>query len=295
MFVYKLYDQAALDSQYNNRLQVPDYADYLNRWESLSRAAASKLPVKTDIPYGSQSGERLDVYPSDQPHSRTLIFIHGGYWHMLDKALFHFIAGGFHAYGITTVLLTYPLAPEASMDQIVLSCRHAVQWLYRNVPAFNGDPHQIYVAGHSAGGHLAAMLMATDWRLLDSGVPVNVLKGACLISGLFDLVPIHLSYLNKRLKMDLETAMRNSPVRLAPANACPLIVAVGAAETTAFNEQSKQLYACWKDKVSDIHLLQLPHLNHFSIVEAIADPGAALHQALCRLMELTNTCVKLGV
>ncbi|MBD0278657.1 MAG: alpha/beta hydrolase, partial [Flavisolibacter sp.] len=123
MFVYKLYDQAALDSQYNNRRHVPDYADYLSRWEWLSRETERKWPVIKDIPYGHLPGERLDVYPSLQPQSKTLIFIHGGYWQMLDKALFHFIANGFHAYGITTVLLTYPLAPDVSMDHILLSCR----------------------------------------------------------------------------------------------------------------------------------------------------------------------------
>ena len=286
MFVYKLYDQASLDSQYNNRRHVPHYADYLNRWERLSRETERKLPVIKDVPYGHLPGERLDVYPSPQPRSKTLIFIHGGYWQMLDKALFHFIAAGFHPYGITTVLLTYPLAPDVSMDGIVLSCRNAIKWLYSNSYAFNGDPHQMYVAGHSAGGHLAAMLIATDWKRCNSGVPENVLKGACFISGLFNLVPIHLSYLNKDLKMDRKTAIRNSPVRLEPSNACPLIVAVGEAETTEFNDQSKEIYACWKDKGSDMQFLQLPELNHYSIVEAIVDPNAALHKAICQLMEV---------
>lgn len=170
MFVYKQYDQADLDSQYNNRLHVPDFAAYLARWELLSRETEKRLPVVKDIPYGSLPAEKLDVYPAPQPCSKTLIFIHGGYWHMLDKAMFHFIAGSFYAYGITTVLLTYPFMPHASMDGIIQSCRSAVQWLHANVLAFNGDPQQMYVAGHSAGGHLAAMLMATDWKLFNAGI-----------------------------------------------------------------------------------------------------------------------------
>lgn len=286
---HQLYDQASLDSQYNNRLHVPDYQTYLHRWERRSCETERNWPVIKDIPYGALPGEKLDVYPSPKPASKVLIFIHGGYWHLLDKALFHFIADGFRPYGITTVLLTYPQAPEASIDGIVQSCRKAIPWLYSHVSSFNGDPQQLYVAGHSAGGHLAAMLLATDWKCLHPGIPANVLKGACFVSGLFNLVPIQLSYLNSVLGMDRETALRNSPVRLEPLAACPLVVAVGEAETTAFNEQSRELYACWRDKASNIQLVALPKQNHFSIVEAIIDPNAALHGAICQLMGIDGS------
>lgn len=286
MFIYKHYDQESLDTQYNNRLQVPDYADYLNRWELLSRHTEQKLPVIKDLPYGNLQRERLDIYPSLQPQSKTLIFLHGGYWQMLDKSMFHFIANGFHSYGITTVLLTYPLAPDVSMDQIVFSVRKAIKWLYSNYSSFNGDPHQMYVAGHSAGGHLAAMLMATDWKLFDAGLSANVLKGICAVSGLFNLVPIQLSYINKVLKMDMETAKWNSPVMLEPLNSCPLIVAVGEAETAEFNEHSKELYNSWRKKGIDSQFLQLPGQNHYSIVETIVDPQSSLHQALRQLMRI---------
>ena len=286
MLVYRQYDQESLDAQYNNRLHVPDYAAYFNRWKLLSGQTAQKLPVITDIAYGELQREKLDIFPSLQPHSKTLLFIHGGYWQMLDKSMFHFIAEGFHAFGVTTVLSTYPLAPEASIDQMVLSSRKAIKWLYSNLSEYNGDAHQIYIAGHSAGGHLAAMLMATDWPLFDPGLPRNVLKGVCAISGLFNLVPIQLSYINNVLKMDMETAERNSPVRLEPSNACPLFIAVGEAETAAFNDQSNELYTCWKNKGIDTQLLRLPGHNHFSIVEAIIDPQSSLHHAMRRLMNI---------
>jgi arylformamidase len=286
MFVYKEYDQQSLDNQYNTRLQVPGYADYFERWESLSRETEQKLQGVKDIPYGNLPRERLDIYPSLQPQSKTLVFIHGGYWQMLDKSMFQFIANGFHSYGVTTVLVTYPLVPEVSIGQIVVSCKKAIQWLYSNLPAFNGDPDQIYVVGHSAGGHLAAMLMATDWKVFDPHVPIDVLKGVCTASGLFNLVPIQRSYLNAVLKIDAETAKFNSPVSLEPLSACPLIVAVGEAETAEFNDQSKKFYRCWKDKGADIQLLLLPELNHYSIADAIVDPRSSLHKGLKELMKI---------
>lgn len=285
MSLYKQYDQTALDSQFNNRLHVPDYADYLNRWALQSRET-ERLPVEIDIAYGSLQREKLDVYPSPHTQSKTLIFIHGGYWQMLDKSMFRFIANGFHSYPVTTVLLTYPLAPEVSIGQIVSSCRKAIHWLYLNLSGFNGDPANMYVIGHSAGGHLAAMLMATDWKQLDERLPANLIKGACTLSGLFNLVPVQRSYLNKVLQMDQEIAIANSPVTLEPLNRCPLIVAVGEAETAEFNAQSKELYSSWKDKGIQIELLKLPKQNHYSIVETIVDQQSSLHKAFCNMMEI---------
>jgi arylformamidase len=286
MLVYKEYDQESLNNQYNTRLHVPDFADFFERWEELSREAEQKLPVIKDVPYGNLQRERLDIYPSLRPESKTLVFIHGGYWQTLDKSMFQFIANGFHPYGVTTVLVTYPLAPEASIDQIVVSCRNAMKWLYNNLSKYNESCDQMYVAGHSAGGHLAAMLMATDWKFFDAGLSANVLKGVCAVSGLFNLVPIQLSYLNKVLKMDMETAKSNSPVRLEALNPCPLIVAVGEDETAEFNDQSKEFYSCWKDKGADIQLLQLPGQNHYSIAETIVNPQSLLHRALRELMKI---------
>lgn len=284
MIIYKAYDQAALDGQYNNRLHVPDHAAYRDRWAAQSQETREKLPVAEDISYGPMPREKLDVYPALEPLSKTLVFIHGGYWHLLDKAMFHFIAAGFRPYGITTVFLNYPLAPQASIDDIVGSCRRAVQWLYQHVQQFQGNPHQMYVAGHSAGGHLAAMLMATNWQLFDPAMPANLLRGGCFISGIFNLVPIRLSILNSVLKLNGEMALRNSPVQLEPVNKCPLVVAVGREETREFNDQSKELYASWKARGCDMQLLPLPGLHHFSIVDAVADPTHTLHQAICHLM-----------
>lgn len=280
---YKTYTQEELDRQYNNRLQVPHFQDYLDRWERRSRSTEQTLPLVKDLRYGDSPRETLDIFPAERAGSKTLVFLHGGWWHLLDKSRFYFLADGFRRQGINTVLLNYPLAPEASMGEIVASCRKAIPWLYSHSSAFKGDPEQLYVAGHSAGGHLAAMLVATDWKRFGAGVPKDVLKGAVFVSGLFDLEPIRHSYLNTVLGMDEEAAVHNSPARLQPVAGCPVVVAVGGAETTAFQDQSKALYAGWKAQ-SDSRFLSLPGLNHYDVVEAMTEPGNALQQAIGRLL-----------
>jgi arylformamidase len=277
MFIYKQYDQDSLNSQFNNRLRVPDYAKRFERCEQWSRQTENKYPLVKNIVYGSHPRERLDIYPALQPHSKTLVFIHGGYWKAAEKESFHFIADGFQSYSITTVLIEYPLMPEVSMDQLVSSCRMAVHWVQQNIASYNGDPEQIYIAGHSAGGHLAAMLMTDKENKSDA------FKGVCSLSGLFNLVPVQLSELNDDLEMDAGTAVRNSPMQLDPVVICSLLLAVGADESDEFKDQSKELYDSWNKQIS-IQLIEPAGLNHFSILEAIADKKDDLHKALCRMM-----------
>ena len=283
MLIYKQYDQADLDRQYNNRLQVPDFATYIDRWKSLSWQTEKEYPVVKDIAYGKLHREQLDIYPSQQPLSKTLIFIHGGYWQKFDKADFQFIAKAFRADGITTVLINYPLAPAVSIDQILLSCREAIHWLYSNISSYNGDPGQLYIAGHSAGGQLAAMLLTTKWNQFN--MATDVIKGVCAISGIYNLIPIRLSNIDETLNMDSEMALRNSPVQLSPASQYPLSIVVGSDETDEFLDQSSQLYISWKE-IIPTELLQIPGLNHFSIVETMLDPGSRLHQVLRRLLDI---------
>ncbi len=245
MPVYKQFDQAALNSQYNLRSHVPDFGVYLERWDLLSRQTEKELYAVKDLSYGLLPREKLDIYPSGNPSSKTLVFIHGGYWQRFGKRDFQFIAKAFRDYGVTTVLIEYPLAPEFSMDQIVASCRQAVDWIYHNIAEYHGDPGQIYVAGHSAGAHLSAMLLTTDWKPFN--LNNDLIKGVCLISGLFNLIPIRLSNINEVLHLNKEEAIRNSPVQLTPATHSPVSIIVGGDETPEFLDQSRELYDCWKE------------------------------------------------
>ena len=279
MIIYKQYNQEQLDNQYNNRFQVPDFATYLERWDKLSEQARKKHAYIKDLQYGDHSRECLDIFPSNKPNAKVLVFIHGGYWQLFDKTKFHFIAEAFLPHHITTVLINYPLAPDATMDEIVASCRKAILWLQQNLVAFNANPSEVYIAGHSAGAHLAAMLMSKQWAKETQ----NFIKGICLLSGLFNLIPIQLSYRNEALRLNHEMTIRNSPIELVTAQPCPILIAVGATETEEFKDQSRQLHNKWKNKAS-VELLELPALNHFSILDSLVDENALLHKTIIKLI-----------
>ena len=278
MNVYKHYNQEQLNNQYNTRLQVPDYADYFDRWERLSRQTADQNTILKDIPFGAHPEELLDIFPSKIHHSKTLVFIHGGYWHLLDKTMFHFLAGHFLNYNVTTVLINYPLAPRSSINEIVAACRKALRWIHENIIRFNGNPEELYLMGHSAGGHLASMLMVEE--------NAKFIRAMISLSGLFRLEPVMLSYLNDSIGMDRENAVKNSPVFLEPANDCPLLLATGVDESDEFKAQSDQLYRHWKNKFSNIELLKVPQKNHYSILEAVIEKNSILCNAIIRLMNI---------
>jgi arylformamidase len=278
MNVYKHYNQEQLNYQYNTRLQVPDYANYFDRWERLSRQTAEHNTIQKSIPFGDHPEERLDIFPSKIHHSKTLVFIHGGYWHLLDKTMFHFLAGHFLKYNVTTVLVNYPLAPKSSIDEIVTSCRKALRWLHENITRFNGNPTELYLLGHSAGGHLASMLLVEE--------EAKFVRAMISLSGLFRLEPVMLSYLNDSIGMNSENAIKNSPVFLKLENDCPLLLVTGAEESDEFKAQSEDLYQSWKSKCSSVEFLKVPQKNHYSILDAVIEKDSNLGAAIIRLMNI---------
>jgi arylformamidase len=283
MFIYKQYTEEELNNQYNIRLHVPDFATYFERWEKLSSETREKHHIIKDVSYGNKEREYLDIFPSLKSTSKTLVYIHGGYWHLFDKTKFHFVAEAFYADEITTVLINYPLAPAATMDDIVTSCRKAMLWLHENLSQFNGDPEEIYIVGNSAGAHLAAMIIEKEWTEKNA---VNFIKGVCLLSGIFNLLPVQLLQLNSILNMSVEIAKRNSPVNLLPVNNCLLLICLGEDETDEFKYQSKELYNNWKDKNATIEFLELPGINHYSILEELLNKTSVLHTAILKIMNV---------
>jgi len=278
--IYKDYDQEALDRQYNNRARVPEFEKYVQLWDRRSAHVRQHRKVLHNIRYGPGERELLDIIPAARSGAPVQVFFHGGYWQAMDKAFFHFIADGFVEHQITTVVVNYPLAPRASMDEIIRSCSLALTWLYRHGASYSCDPDRIFVSGHSAGGHIVAMLMATDWKALEAGLPSDLIKGGCSISGLFDLTPIRLSYLNDVLGLDEATAKRNSPVYLSPTCAGPLILSVGEREPAEYHAQSNGLSEAWSRKGLSVTSFILPAHNHFSSLGELADKGSALNRKI---------------
>lgn len=270
--VYKDYTAQQLDEQYNNRAAVPDYREYFERWRQDSQRVREQTEVKENIAYGAGERETVDVFPASAANSPVVVFLHGGYWQALDKAYFSFIAPPLLRSDFTVAVLNYPLCPAATLQDIVSSLRWALIFLHRNVSRYNGDAQRIYPVGHSAGGHLAAMLMATSWSQLDSALRNDFLPAAVGISGLFELEPLRHTYVNQALNLDRTGCKSLSPICVPPPGAGSMDLYVGAEESIEYHRQSKQLEQFWSGPQFELSYQVLPGHNHFSILDELAGP-----------------------
>ncbi len=283
--VFLHYDRAMLDREYDNRAKVPAFQDYLDRWSARSRQLRDRLEGRWDIPYGDHPAETLDLYPAigDEP-APVQVFFHGGYWKALSKNEFNFVAKAFRP--AATVIVDYGLIPAVGMDELVRQCRAALAWLWEHASDFGLDRERFHVSGHSAGGHLVAMLLATDWPAFRLGLPADLIKGGCAISGLYDLEPIRLCYLNQELGLDPATVERNSPVRLDPRNVASLLLPVGELEGSEYRRQSEDLASAWGRRGYSPEVLVMAGHDHFSIVDQLDDPGSELSRTIRAQMGL---------
>jgi arylformamidase len=280
--VFLGYDQAALDREYNNSGKVANSAEYLARYRAESRLTRDALPARLDLRYGPNPGETLDVFlPEGAGPWPVHVFVHGGYWRALDKQDFSFVARALQPAGVLVAVINYALLPAVDMDELVRQVRASVAWLHRNAAALGGDPARLTVSGHSAGGHLVAMLMSTDWGLF-AGLPADVVKAGCGISGLYDLEPMRLCFLNETLGLTMETARRNSPVHLVPEAAGPLLLPVGEREGAEYHRQTETLAAAWCRRGLTVEVMDMGGHDHFSIIAELGRHGAPLGRALLR-------------
>jgi len=271
--LYRGMDRAELDAAYNNRAAVPSAEQILSDWAERSARLRRERQGHVDLRYGDEPHQRLDLFLAANPQAPTVAFIHGGYWQFFDKEGFSFLAEGPLTHGVNVALIEYTLAPAARMEQIVGEIRRAIGWLDEHLVEFGGDPTRIYVAGHSAGGHLTATAMS-----------LGVVRGGLAISGLYDLEPIRLNYLNEKLRLDEAEAGRNSPLLHLPTKAGPLVVAYGTAELPELCRQSIDYAKAWVDAGLPGHLLPIDGADHFTILEALADPHGVLTEALLRII-----------
>lgn len=274
-----------LDRQYNARASVPDWQLYLQAYQEGSRQAHETLACDAGVPYGPHLDETLDVFPGARPDSPVFVFIHGGYWRALSKDDSAFMAPALHRAGATVVVVNYALAPAVSLEVIVQQCRRALAWVHRHIQGYNGNPARIHVCGHSAGGHLAGMLLAAGWHDL-FGVPDSVIHSVSSVSGLFDLRPLVHTHINEWLSLDVDSARTFSPLFLRLVRPCPAVLAWGGLESAEFRRQS-QLYAnALRNADAHVSLLEVPATNHFSVLQQLSIPDSALSRAVCQAMGL---------
>ncbi|MHB1217075.1 MAG: alpha/beta hydrolase [Alphaproteobacteria bacterium] len=277
MIVYRDYDQAALDAQYNCRAMVPEHPRRIEAWARDSEGVRAARPdASLDIAYGAGEREKLDFFPA-RPGAPLHLFIHGGYWRALDKANFSYPAAAFASAGIAYAAINYPLAPRASVDGIVASVRRAVAWLIGHAGELDVDPAGFSLSGHSAGGHLAAMALA------DPALPRGAVRAVAPISGLYDLEPIRLSYLNGELGLDEAATRRNSPIHAAPSVRCPVLLAVGGRESPEFHRQQASFADAWRGQCAGMETVISDGDDHFTIVGHLGKPDSALFRAVARL------------
>ena len=218
--VFRDYGQEALDAQYNNRARVPEHQDIHAGYQARAAAVVEEFATRLDVSYGPSAEETLDVYlPENTPENAQgapiNVFLHGGYWFSRHKNDYRFLARGMIPSGAALIVVNYALVPSVDLDEVVRQCRAAIAWTYRNAVDFGGDPNRLFVSGHSAGGHLTAMMMSTVWPALGDDLPGNIIKGGCALSGIFDLTPVPLSYMQETLQFTPDQVARNSPVTLS--------------------------------------------------------------------------------
>jgi arylformamidase len=269
-------DPAWLDRMYNNRELVPDHAAYFSRWAQASAAARADEPCTLDVPYGTGPAETLDIFPAARADAPVLVFIHGGYWRSLDKSDHSFVAPAFTRQGACVVVPNYALCPAVTIPQIALQMVQALLWVHAHIARFGGDPSRITVAGHSAGGHLAALLVACQWESL--GVARALVRNALSISGLHDLEPIrHTPFLQPSLQLTQADALRASPACMPAPAGVVLNSVAGGDESAEFRRQNVLIRQAWGAQVVPV-CETLPGLNHFSVLDALAQDGHRLHQ-----------------
>jgi arylformamidase len=283
-------DVAALDKLYNNRLLVPECMDILQRWMQDSASVRQSVDCKLDVAYGRDNKEKLDIFPCTSSKTTSskaapvLIFIHGGYWRSLDKSDHSFIAPFFVQHGACVVIPNYSLCPDVRVSDIVMQQVKAVAWVYKNIDKYGGDPQRITVTGHSAGGHLAGMMLRCLWQKFDKNLPQNLVKNALSMSGLFEMdTPMHSPYLQDSLHLTPSEVKRISPAWMAAPKQGKLYSVVGSDESHEFLRHNQLIQDAWGKQVVPV-CEALGGLNHFTVLDALCQPAHRLHQLAQELL-----------
>ncbi|MSQ19650.1 MAG: alpha/beta hydrolase [Betaproteobacteria bacterium] len=274
------------DLQYNPRLTVNNVPALLADWTASSAAARASTDCTLDVSYGEAPTEMLDIFRTAGKSMAVMIFIHGGYWRSLDKRDFSFIAPTFTRAGVTVVVPNYALCPAVTVEHIVKQMLQATAWTYRHRADYGAAKNPIYVVGHSAGGHLTAMMLAAAWDVYAADLPPSVVSAGLSVSGVYDLTAIvRTPSINNDVRLTDVDAIKASPISYAPSSAVRLYTAVGELENEGFHIQNGLIGDRWH-AIHEIDV-QCEGANHFTVLDQLIDPTAKLHQTALKMMEIT--------
>lgn len=279
--IFHTYDQDSLDKAYDNRGRFPDTDDCKAAQAAASDEAKAAFENKLDVRFGDGEADLLDIYFGEGTGPRPIhVFFHGGYWKSNTKNDFGFVAKPFVPHGITTVVAEYPLIPTVRMDGLIDRCRAALEWVWREAESFGGDRDRITVSGHSAGGHITAMMMQTDFPSYgpssSGGLPKDLVKAGCSISGVSDLEPVRLSFQNDELQFSPEEAREFSTLLMEPVHKGPLLAVCGSLEGDEFIRQTTALADAWSAKGVDVESWVMDGKHHFTTINQYLDPDSEL-------------------
>jgi arylformamidase len=267
------------EAEYNNRIRIPEYLEFVERWRTVSAAWRDAAGGELDLPYGPGERQRYDLFPAGGPGAPAplVVHIHGGYWPLGRRQDTAFVSRAFNAAGIDVAIPSYSLCPSVSVLQIIDELRACVAALWQRT---RKRPIAI---GHSAGGHLTAALLATDWRAVP-GVPADLVRAGCAISGVFELAPLIPTTMNRALQLDDAAAAAASPALWPPPPpGRTLVAAVGAEETPEFHRQSRALVEAWARAGVATEYLPVPGVHHFSVVDELTRPDSVLFRRIVAL------------
>jgi arylformamidase len=268
--------------EYNNRARVPENPELMAGW-ARDAAAYREQRAPRRIAYGPGPRHVIDLFAAEgqnkaQSDAPLVVFIHGGYWQALDGSWFSHMARGLNAHGIGVAVPTYDLCPQVSVADIIMQMREAM----RELAELSG---RLIVSGHSAGGHLAACMLATDWKAYDASLPSDLVRAAYAISGLFDLLPLVPTSINKALDLDEASARAASPLFWQPPAQGSLDAVVGEAESAEYHRQSRSIVGAWGEAGIATQFGTVPAANHFTAIAPLADPASPM---TLRLKELAG-------
>jgi arylformamidase len=284
--VFLHYTQAELDRNYDQRGWVKNAEEIIARYPVCSAETRRKLVHRKNIAYGPDVDEVLDIFSTAVAGAPTLIFIHGGAWRNFTKDDHSFVAGALVPAGIHVVVVNFSKIPKVRLPDAVMQARRSIAWVCHHAREFGGTSDKVYVCGHSSGAHMTAMATLTDWSAFD--LPPDAIKGAACISGSYDLEPVLLSARSAYIKLNQQEQIDLSPARHALRIPCPIFVAYAERDTDEFQRHSREFAAALEKSNMQSHVAQLPNVNHFEIIELLADPQSALFCSVLQHIEKTT-------